>query len=147
MEVTHAEPAPGGSGGGKIAERVARFDKSVLATYSRPSIIFTHGKGLQLFAATDSDGHREYLDFSSGIAVNSLGHSDEQIADIAGEQARKLVHSSNLYHNEWSGELANKMVELTWLHGGLGMEKGAKGEAQTLKVFLANSGTEANEGE
>ncbi|KDN46630.1 acetylornithine and succinylornithine aminotransferase [Tilletiaria anomala UBC 951] len=118
---------------------------TVLATYSRPDIIFTHGRGLQLFAATDSgDSHREYLDFSSGIAVNSLGHADPQVAEVAAEQAQRLVHSSNLFHNEWSGELSCKMVELTGQHGGLGIPKG-KGCTTELKVFLANSGTEANE--
>lgn len=94
---------------------------------------------------------RKYLDFSSGIAVNSLGHSDSQIAEIAFDQANKLVHSSNLYHNQWSGELAHKLVELTKEFGGLGYEKGSQNKneeaGEGLKVFLANSGTEANEGE
>lgn len=112
---------------------------------------------MDLWAAQDPESssssaekvvERQYLDFSSGIAVNSLGHADPQIAQIAFDQANRLVHSSNLYHNEWSGELAHKMVELTRQFGGLGMEKG-KGENKDkqLKVFLANSGTEANEGE
>lgn len=57
------------------------------------------------------------------------------------------MHSSNLYHNEWSGELACRMVDFTREHGGLGIEKGKGTEKDQLKVFLANSGTEANEGE
>ena len=56
-----------------------------------------------------------------------------------------MVHSSNLYHNEWSGELADRMVQMTREHGGLGVEAGS--DVADLKVFLANSGTEANEGE
>ncbi len=147
--MTHPEPTPG-STNSKVAQRVASFDKAVLATYARPPIIFTHGKGLQLYAQDgDADASpistREYLDFSSGIAVNSLGHADEHIAKIAGDQALRLVHGSNLFHNEWSGQLASKMVELTAAHGGLGMQKGHKGEPLPLKVFFANSGTEANE--
>lgn len=114
-------------------------------------MLLSHGKGLDLYAKVDANrepsgkGERKYLDFSSGIAVNSLGHADEQIAQIAYEQAQRLVHSSNLYHNEWSGELADRMVQLTRKHGGLGMATGA-GSKDELKVFLANSGTEANEG-
>lgn len=111
----------------------------------------SRGKGLSLWAKCDpsennGESERHYLDFTSGIAVNSLGHADDQIAAIAGEQAARLVHASNLYHNEWSGELADRMVTMTREHGGLGMAKGQGGKEQ-LKVFLANSGTEANEGE
>ena len=156
LKVTHPEPTTSPSSSSthdssSIADAVARFNESILATYARPNIIFTHGKGLQLFAKTDSTSSsqsaetaREYLDFSSGIAVNSLGHADAEIAQVAADQANKLVHSSNLFHNEWSGELAVKMVELTREQGGLGMAKGADSKDQ-LKVFLANSGTEANE--
>ena len=109
-----------------------------------------HGRvGQHSSKQTGGQGEKCYLDFSSGIAVNSLGHADEQIAKIAGDQAGALVHSSNLFHNEWSGELADRMVQLTRQCGGLGIAKGSnvsEGE-QGLKVFLANSGTEANEGE
>lgn len=134
-----------------MTKTLDRFNAATLATYSRPAVLLTHGKGLDLYARVDSSvepsgtAERKYLDFSSGISVNSLGHADDQIADIAAEQAHKLVHSSNLYHNEWSGELADRMVTLTREHGGLGLVKGSNSPDQ-LKVFLANSGTEANEG-
>lgn len=142
----------------EVSKTLDRFNNSTLATYSRPAVLLTRGKGLDLFAKIDKkdaisssstsqkDGiaERQYLDFSSGIAVNSLGHADNQIAEIAYEQANRLVHSSNLFHNEWSGELADRMVSLTFQHGGLGFKKGTKND-DSLKVFLANSGTEANE--
>ncbi|EPQ27596.1 uncharacterized protein PFL1_04734 [Pseudozyma flocculosa PF-1] len=151
LRATH--PDGDASQGSHIASTLSRFSASVLATYSRPQLLFTRGSGLDLYSAADpntNDGsaERKYLDFSSGIAVNSLGHSDPQIAKLAGEQSARLVHASNLYHNEWSGELADKMVKLTHQHGGLGFAKGAQppADSQTgLKVFLANSGTEANE--
>ncbi|CAO1635124.1 unnamed protein product [Parajaminaea phylloscopi] len=150
LAVTHPDSSADPSS--QIGQTLARFDSATLATYARPSVLLTRGKGLDLWAKTDpsqNEGQSErlYLDFSSGIAVNSLGHADDQIAKIAGEQAATLVHSSNLYHNEWSGELASKMVELTRQKGGLGMAKGQEEEnsKQQLKVFLANSGTEANE--
>ncbi|GAC77236.1 acetylornithine aminotransferase [Moesziomyces antarcticus T-34] len=151
--ISLSHPDGDASRGSKIADTLDRFSHSVLATYSRPQLIFTRGNGLDLYAAADpntNQGHneRKYLDFSSGIAVNSLGHADPKIAEIAAEQSAKLVHASNLYHNEWSGELADRMVNLTHQHGGLGFAKGSKPtspDTAGLKVFLANSGTEANE--
>ncbi|KAI3482113.1 hypothetical protein L1887_55244 [Cichorium endivia] len=112
--ISLSHPDGDASRGSKIADTLDRFSHSVLATYSRPQLIFTRGNGLDLYAAADpntNQGHneRKYLDFSSGIAVNSLGHADPKIAEIAAEQSAKLVHASNLYHNEWSGELADRM--------------------------------------
>lgn len=151
--ISLSHPDGDASRGSKIADTLERFSHSVLATYSRPQLIFTRGSGLDLYAAVDPNtnaGHNErrYLDFSSGIAVVSLGHADPKIAEIAADQSAKLVHASNLYHNEWSGELADRMVTLTHQLGGLGFQKASKpAEPGTagLKVFLANSGTEANE--
>ncbi|TIB34331.1 hypothetical protein E3P86_02842 [Wallemia ichthyophaga] len=122
-------------------DKLARYSRSVLNTYARPPIIFTRGSGLYLY---DSQ-HRSYLDMSGGIAVNALGHADEGVARVMGEQAAKLVHNSNLYHNEWSGELAHLLTTLTKLHGGMGYQPNSA-DSSGLKVFLANSGTEANEG-
>lgn len=152
LYLTATHPDASADENSQVAKTLLRFDAATLATYARPTVLLSRGKGLDLYAKVDSSSEpsgsseRHYLDFSSGIAVNSLGHADEQIAQIAFEQANTLVHSSNLYHNEWSGELADKMVALTREHGGLGMKKGA-GQKDNLKVFLANSGTEANEGE
>ena len=151
--ISLSHPDGDASKGSKLADTLDRFSHSVLATYSRPQLIFTRGNGLDLYASVDPNtnagsSERKYLDFSSGIAVNSLGHADPKIAEIAADQSAKLVHASNLYHNEWSGELADRMVTLTHQMGGLGFQKGSKpaNEATAgLKVFLANSGTEANE--
>ncbi|KAG1060221.1 hypothetical protein G6F42_028042 [Rhizopus arrhizus] len=79
---------------------------------------------------------RRYLDFTAGIAVTALGHSDPEVAQVLYDQANKLLHTSNLYHNEHAGALAKTMVETTRQHGG----------EWASKLFLANSGTEANEG-
>lgn len=97
----------------------------VLQTYIRPPIVFTHGKGLKL---TDSNG-REYLDFSAGIAVTALGHSDEAWVTAVAAQAARLTHVSNLYHSEPQVQLAKKLVENSFAD----------------KVFFCNSGAEANE--
>ncbi len=84
-----------------------------------------------------------YLDFTAGIAVNALGHADPQIIDILTDQSSKIMHLCNVYWNEWAGELARSLIEKTKESSGMGLTPGAKSGG---KVFLANSGTEANEG-
>lgn len=125
-----------------VHDKLARYSNSVVNTYARPPVIFTHGSGLYLYDSQE----REYLDISAGIAVNALGHADAQVAEVMGRQAAKLVHNSNLYHNEWSGELAHLLTTLTKQHGGLGYSQNSPTDGAGLKVFFANSGTEANEG-
>lgn len=97
----------------------------VLQTYVRPDIVFSHGQGVYLF---DTEGNR-YLDFSSGIAVTALGHSDEGWVAAVQEQAAKLVHVSNLYHTAPHAGLARRLVEHSFAD----------------KVYFCNSGAEANE--
>ncbi|GAA5854273.1 hypothetical protein JCM8547_001760 [Rhodosporidiobolus lusitaniae] len=131
-----------------VAARLKKHSSVVLNTYARPQFILTRGKGCKLYDSHD----REFLDFSGGIAVNALGHADEGVAKVLQDQSRRLVHNSNLWHNEWSGELAYLLVQKTKEFGGLGyvrdggIEKNGKPEDGGLKVFFTNSGTESNEG-
>lgn len=132
----------------------------LLNTYARPPILFTHGKGCKLYSSSPSSSPdfgshgttREYLDFTAGIAVNALGHGDEQIAALLKEQQEMLSHSSNVCWNEWAGELAKLLVENTRQHGGLGLNVAGQpkpersGQSAGGRVFFSNSGTEANEG-
>lgn len=97
----------------------------VLHTYNRPDVVFTHGEGMVLF---DSDGNK-YLDFTSGIAVTALGHSDPDWVTAVSQQAAKLTHVSNLFHTAPQAQLAQKLVENSFAD----------------KVFFCNSGAEANE--
>lgn len=103
-----------------------------VTTYSRPEFVLTSAKGSYLY---DLD-QKKYIDFTSGIAVVSLGHSDPEIAQIMFDQASTLMHSSNLYHNPWTLELSKQLVEKT---------KQFDGMHNASRVFLCNSGTEANE--
>lgn len=80
--------------------------------------------------------NRQYLDFTAGIAVVALGHSDPDIATIMHNQASTLIHSSNLYHNPWTGALSKLLVEETVKSGGM---------RDAAKAFICNSGSEANE--
>ncbi|MSW44505.1 MAG: acetylornithine/succinylornithine family transaminase [Actinobacteria bacterium] len=97
-----------------------------MPTYGVPSVQFVSGTGVRL---TDSAG-RSYLDFLSGIAVTGLGHANAEIADAIAEQARTLVHVSNLFGTVPGGEVA---ITLDRLLGGGG------------QVFFTNSGAEAVE--
>ncbi|KAI7864476.1 pyridoxal phosphate-dependent transferase [Spinellus fusiger] len=112
--------------------RIERSNRYTVQTYNRPAMMMVRGKGSYLYDTQD----RAYLDFTAGIAVTALGHSDPQVADILATQAQRLVHISNLYHNEHAGSLAETLVTTTQQHGG----------AWASKVFFTNSGTEANEG-
>jgi acetylornithine aminotransferase len=113
----------------------------LLPVYARPDFVLSEGKGSYVW---DTDG-KKYLDFSAGIAVNSLGHADEGVLKVLSDQAGKLLHTSNVYHNEWAPQLAELLVEKTREEGGLGFATRSK-DTTTARVFFANSGTEANEG-
>ncbi|GAA5833821.1 hypothetical protein JCM9279_001633 [Rhodotorula babjevae] len=127
--------------------KLKRHQAVTLNTYARPNFILARGKGCKVYDSHD----REFLDVSGGIAVNALGHADDGVAKILQDQARKLVHNSNLWHNEWSGELAYLVVHKTKELGGMGYAAGQPEHNGTadeggLKVFFTNSGTESNEG-
>jgi acetylornithine aminotransferase/acetylornithine/N-succinyldiaminopimelate aminotransferase len=114
-----------------VAETPARteiqslYDQYVVPLANR-GLTVTHGKGRYAW----DDSGKKYLDLGGGVAVNSLGHAHPAIRETLTKQADVLIHSSNLYYNEWQGRLAKKLVELT----GPG------------KAFFCNSGAEANEG-
>jgi acetylornithine/N-succinyldiaminopimelate aminotransferase len=105
-----------------------RFDQHVLGTYGRFPLALVEGKG----ARVTDDAGREYLDFCMGIAVCSLGHCHPRMVAAIREQARKLIHVSNLYLTDNQGLLAEEMnLGHVRLPG---------------KVFFSNSGAEANDG-
>ncbi len=95
------------------------------STYGPRPLTLVEGQGARVWDAAG----KEYLDFSGGVAVNSLGHCHPVIQQALADQSSRLMHVSNLFYNEPQCELAQKLVELT----GDGV------------VFLCNSGTEANE--
>ncbi len=109
-----------------LEELVELDAEHVMQTYARQPVAFVRGEGTVLW---DSEGKR-YLDFLGGLAVTSLGHAHPAVADALAEQARTLVHVSNLYYNDVQPRLAARLDALL---GGDG------------RVFFANSGAEANE--
>lgn len=80
----------------------------------------------------------------------SLTHKNISYIQVLTEQAGKLLHTSNVYHNEWAGKLAELLVTLTRTEGGLGYTAAGNQKLKDIdenaKVFFSNSGTEANEG-
>jgi len=98
----------------------------VLQNYARYPLVLARGKGCHVY---DLDGHR-YLDFLAGIGVNALGHAHPRIVGVIREQAGLLIHSSNLYYNQYQGPLAKRLAEISGLQ----------------RTFFANTGTEAMEG-
>ncbi len=99
----------------------------VLQTYARNYTNFVKGVGSTLY---DENG-KDYIDFASGIGVNSVGHGNEVLTSALCEQANNIIHISNLQVIEPQAKLAQKIVELS------GYDMG---------IFFANSGAEANEG-
>jgi acetylornithine aminotransferase len=97
----------------------------LMNTYNRQSITFVKGEGIWLW---DEQGSR-YLDALAGVAVNGLGHAHPKLVAAITEQAGKLIHVSNIYHIAEQARFAHKLCEIS------GMDK----------VFVCNSGCEANE--
>lgn len=100
-------------------------DKYIMNTYSRFDIEITRGKGVYVF----DENNKKYLDFTAGIAVNSLGYCDKDCIKAAFEQLNKFNHCSNLYYSRPQAEVAKILVDNSCFE----------------KVFFCNSGAEANE--
>jgi predicted acetylornithine/succinylornithine family transaminase len=99
--------------------------RHVLQTYRRQPVTLVRGEGVRLF---DVEG-REYLDLLSGIGVASLGHAHPGLAEAVADQARTLLHTSNLFFHPLQGQLAERLANLSGLS----------------RAFFCNSGTEAVE--
>jgi acetylornithine/N-succinyldiaminopimelate aminotransferase len=105
---------------------IAETDKYYLPVFSRYKVAFTHGKGCYLY---DAEG-KAYLDFLGGIAVNALGYAHPVLVKALSEQAAKLTHCSNIFYTDIQAKAVKLISEVTGFD----------------RVFLANSGAEANEG-
>ena len=105
---------------------IEQAEAAILKTYNRFQIVLDKGEGVYLY---DNTG-KQYLDFASGIGVQSLGYGNEEYKQALKDQIDKLTHISNLYYSEPMAEAAKKVVKAS------GMSR----------VFFTNSGTEAVEG-
>ena len=105
---------------------IDRDEQYIMHTYARSPVVIERGEGL---VARDANG-RTYLDFTSGIGVNSLGFAHPAWLKAVTEQAGLVQHTSNLYYTAPCGRLARRLCQRTGLD----------------RVFFGNSGAEANEG-
>lgn len=105
---------------------LSRGQQSLMNTYNSFPVVLHSGEGVYV---KDIEGKR-YLDFVSGIAVNSLGYGNEAFINSVTNQLHKICHCSNLYYSQPNIEVAEKLVEISGLD----------------KVFFCNSGAEAVEG-
>ena len=99
--------------------------KNYMNVFSRQNVCFIRGEGNKLYDTTD----KEYIDFVSGIGVNCLGYNNPDLTKAISDQAQRIIHSSNLFYNREQAILCEKMLSGTIFN----------------KMFLANSGAEANE--
>ncbi len=102
------------------------YDAYVMKNYGRPPLTLVRGLGVTVW----DDTGREYLDFTSGVAVAALGHCHPAWVEAIRRQAGELIHVSNLFRHPNQGELARRLVQ----------------QAGPGRVFFCNSGAEANEG-
>ena len=108
-----------------MTDWIADDKKYLFQNYVRQPIVIERGQGTVVW---DVEG-KEYLDFVGGLAVTSLGHAPPVVVQAAAEQAKQLIHMSNLFHTKPMIELAKMLVERSCLD----------------RVFFCNSGTEAVE--
>jgi predicted acetylornithine/succinylornithine family transaminase len=126
MTASTMKPAPADGATAAAAPTPAPLESAILATYKRAPVELVRGSGVYLY---DAEG-KSYLDFGSGIAVNSLGYDDAGLKAALHAAAEGLVHTSNLYHTAPGERLAAALVARSF----------------ASKVFFCNSGAEANEG-
>ena len=110
---------------------LTRYTDAVMNTFGTPSRVLVRGSGAHVW---DADG-QEYIDLLAGIAVNCLGHAHPAIVEAVSTQISTLGHVSNFFTTPAQVGLAEELVRLTF----------PDHPAHDSRVFLANSGTEANE--
>jgi acetylornithine aminotransferase len=101
------------------------MSNSIMNTYGRMDVCFSHGEGVWLW----DDKGSKYFDALCGIAVTGLGHAHPNVSKAICEQANKLLHTSNLYQIAAQQQLADKLTSISTMD----------------RVFFSNSGAEANE--
>lgn len=101
------------------------YHNNIMNSYAKQDVVIVKGKGATCY---DEDG-KKYIDFNSGIGVNSLGYADEDWCNAVANQAKTLQHTSNLYYSKPPVELAKALCDKTGY----------------TNLFFSNSGAEANE--
>lgn len=109
-----------------MKELIEKSEEYLIHSYNRYPVVLERGEGVYLY---DTEG-KKYLDFGGGIAVCALGYSNDAYKNALKEQIDKGIHFSNYFYSKPLMEAAEGLAKASGMH----------------KVFMANSGTEANEG-
>ncbi len=110
-----------------LTRNVVELEKRyLLQNYGRHPLLLVRGDGPYMW----DDAGKRYLDFIAGIGVNALGQNHPRIVAVIQEQAARLIHTSNLFYNQFQGPLAKRIAEVSGLD----------------RTFFTNSGTESTEG-
>ncbi|MDU2064986.1 MAG: aminotransferase class III-fold pyridoxal phosphate-dependent enzyme, partial [Sporomusaceae bacterium] len=107
-------------------EVITKDKQYYMPVFNRYQMVISHGEGPYVY---DNEG-KKYIDFLGGIAVNLLGHGHKGLVKAIADQAAKVIHCSNLYYTAEQAQLVEEIAKRSGFD----------------KVFLANSGAEANEG-
>ena len=103
-----------------------KANECLMHTYAALPIVITHGEGSCLF----DENNKKYIDFTSGIGVNSVGYNNKKLNEAILNQLNSFAHLSNIFLSTPTVKLANKLTTIS----------------KMSKVFFSNSGAEANEG-
>ncbi|NCT89929.1 acetylornithine transaminase [Cellulomonas sp. APG4] len=128
MSAVEPGSSTGGEVGGSVAEWTARYGRALMNTFGPPRRVLVRGEGAYVW---DADGRR-YLDLLGGIAVNALGHAHPTLTAAIAAQLGTLGQVSNFFATPTQVALAERLLELAEAPAG-------------SRVFLSNSGSEANE--
>ena len=91
-------------------EEIKTLEKQyVMQTYARNDLFLVNGQGCMLY----DDKGNSYIDMTSGIGVNCLGHNHPALVEALHDQSQKLMHTSNLYYTEPMVQVAKELVEST----------------------------------
>lgn len=116
-------------------EQIQQLEQEYLVqNYARYPLALHRGKGCYVY---DVDGNR-YLDLISGIGVNSLGHAHPRITGVIRQQAGLILHTSNLYYNEYQGKLAERLAKVSGLKRSFFCNSGAEAMESGLKMIRAH---------
>jgi len=96
--------------------------KSLLSTYERYPVLLRKGRGVYLY----DDKGRRYLDMLSGLGVNALGYAHPALTKIIAQQAKLLVHSSNLFYHEYQARLAAALTKISGMDRAFFTQSGAE---------------------
>lgn len=116
-----------------MSELLTRYGSSMLNVFGVPKLALTRGHGVWV---EDEDG-KTYMDLLGGIAVNVLGHAHPAVSEAIATQSQKLIHVSNFFTTEPAVTLGEELRSI--------VTQSPMSELSAVRVFLSNSGTEANE--